>query len=66
MTEWDSDIPLFVMASGFAPYTGLPRPSGASLVFLDALNETTFIDAVKAAGCGELFIRELPDPGDDE
>lgn len=58
---WDSDIPLFVMASSYAPYTEVPRPRGDQVVFLDSLNETTFLDSVVATGLAELYSRECPD-----
>lgn len=61
LVDWESDIPLFLMASAFAPYTAAPRPTGEAIVFLDSLNEKTFLDSMVAAGFAELYVRH----GDD-
>lgn len=62
LVDWASDIPLFLMASAFAPYAEPARPTGESIVFLDALNEKTFLDSMVAAGFAELYVRH----GDDQ
>lgn len=54
--HWDSDIPLFLPAGGYTPYTDLPRPAGETVVILDPWDERTFITGILAAGFGELFI----------
>lgn len=59
---WDSDIPLFLMASSYVPYTQVPRPAGTAVVFLDPLNEATFLDSLQVAGFAELY--ERPDTSD--
>lgn len=56
--KWDSDVPLFLMASAYAPYTATPRPAGTRIVFLDAINERSFVDSLQAAGYAELYIKE--------
>lgn len=56
ISDWDSDVPLFVLASNYAPYTERPRPTGEHVVFLDPATETTFIDSLKAAGIAELYV----------
>lgn len=61
LAEWASDIPLFLLASGYQPYTDVPRPAGEAIVFLDSLNETTFLDSVQAAGFAELYERPVDD-----
>lgn len=61
LEAWHSDIPLFLMASAYAPFTDLPRPKGEAIVFLDALNEATFLDSLVAAGFAELYVREIDD-----
>lgn len=56
--EWASDLPLFLMASGYAPYTDRPRPSGDTIVFLDSHTERSFIDSLQPAGIAQLWVRE--------
>lgn len=58
---WDSDIPLFLLASSYTPYTARPRPIGDQIVFLDPLNEATFLDSLVAAGFAELYVRDADD-----
>lgn len=58
---WNSDIPLFLLASAYAPYTQTPRPTGEQVVFLDPLNEATFLDSLVAAGFAELYVRDDED-----
>ncbi|AUG29396.1 MULTISPECIES: hypothetical protein [Microbacterium] len=58
---WESDIPLFLLATAYAPYTERPRPIGGQIVFLDPLNETTFLDSLVAAGFAELYTRDTVD-----
>lgn len=57
-TEWDSNIPLFLMTTGYAPYTELPRPAGETIVFLDPSDERTFVDSLVAVGMVELLVRD--------
>jgi hypothetical protein len=58
LEQWQSDIPLFLMAAAYEPYTELPRPTGDSIVFLDAVNERTFIESLQATGFVELYQME--------
>lgn len=55
LASWESDIPLFLVATAYEPYTEWPRPDGGSVVFLDPKDETTFLDALVAAGGAELY-----------
>ncbi len=63
---WDVEgCPLFLIATGYAPYSTVPRPEGAEIVWLDPLNESTFIEALEALGLVELMVKNpsmVPDP----
>lgn len=61
MTEWDSNIPLLLLATSYAPYTDTPAPSGDAVVMLDAHTERTFLDALASVGAVELFIHDGSD-----
>lgn len=64
--HWDSDIPLFLCAGGYAPYTDRPRPTGATVIVLDPWDERTFINGILAAGYGELFMTRDDDDDPEE
>ncbi|WP_433673855.1 hypothetical protein [Microbacterium gorillae] len=55
--SWESDAPLFLMATSFAPYTDVPCPSGDTIVWLDPSTERSFLDALGAVGVAELMVR---------
>lgn len=63
---WDVEgCPLFLIATGYAPYSEIPRPEGDEIVWLDPLNETTFLDSLEALGLVELLVKDpalMPDP----
>lgn len=65
---WDVEgCPLFLIATGYAPYSDLPRPEGDGIVWLDPLNETTFLSALEALGLVELLVKNpsmVPDPAE--
>lgn len=61
---WESVLPLFLMATGYAPFTDVPRPSGATIVWLDPHTERTFLDSLASLGAVQLFVAD-PDPLDD-
>lgn len=66
--EWDvQGCPLFLIATGYAPYSEIPRPAGEEIVWLDPLNETTFLSALEALGLVELLVKDprlVPDPAE--
>ncbi|MCC3299824.1 hypothetical protein [Arthrobacter caoxuetaonis] len=55
--SWDRDLPLVLVASGFAPYTTTPRPAG-NVLWIDPYTEKTFLDGVQALGLAEIFAAE--------
>lgn len=57
LDEWDSNVPLLLMATGYAPYTDVPAPVGGTIMWLDPATETTFLDSLARAGAAELFVR---------
>lgn len=56
--RWDSTIPLFLMATGYTPFTDTPRPEGDTIVWLDPSTERTFLDGLQALGIAELLVSE--------
>lgn len=52
-TKWNQEVPLVLVASGYAPYTGNPRPSG-NIIWLDPFTDETFLDTLSAAGVIEF------------
>lgn len=54
---WDSDLPLLLIATGYAPYTDIPAPTGDTVLWLDPATETTFLDSLARAGAAELLVR---------
>lgn len=59
--RWESDIPLFLLASGYAPYTPVPRPAGDRIVWADPHTERTFVDGLAACGLGCLWTADDSD-----
>lgn len=66
--EWDVEgLPLFLIATGYAPYSEIPRPTGEEVVWLDPANETTFLTALESLGLVELLVKDpslVPDPAE--
>lgn len=55
---WPADAPdLWLVATGYAPYTSTPAPTGEGVHLLDPFSETTFLDALELLGAGELMVR---------
>jgi len=48
--RWDSDIPLILIATGYAPFTDRPRPAGDAIIWLDPSTEISFLQSVSAVG----------------
>lgn len=65
LAEWKSNIPLLLVASGYAPYTTLRVPAGPSVVLLDPATERSFLDALGAVGGVELYIAPGAESGSD-
>lgn len=65
---WDVEgCPLFLIATGYAPYSDIPRPEGDEIVWLDPLNESTFLTALEDLGLVELMVKDptmVPDPAE--
>lgn len=59
LEEWDSNVPLLLMATGYAPYTDVPAPVGDTILWLDPATETTFLDSLARAGVAELLVRPM-------
>lgn len=55
--RWPYETPLILFATGYAPYTDIPAPSGDSLVWVNPHNEETFLSSLTALGLGELFVK---------
>ena len=56
--RWDSTIPLFLLSTGYAPYTDTPRPEGDAIVWLDPSTERAFLDGLQSLGIAELLVGE--------
>lgn len=50
VTQWDSQIPLYLMATAHAPYTDVPLPTGAAVYPIDPYTETTLVASLADAG----------------
>lgn len=48
-TRWTQDVPLVLVASGYAPYTSTARPSG-KIIWLDPFTDDTFLESLSEAG----------------
>lgn len=60
MAEWTHEVPLVLVATGYAPYnaSSTPRPTG-NVVFIDPFTETTYLDSLVEAGMIEVMVREV-------
>jgi len=56
--EWESDIPLLLLTRSYVPYTDVPSPAGERIVWLDARNERTYLEALELLGVGEVMVSE--------
>lgn len=52
-TKWNQEVPLVLVASGYAPYTANPRPAG-NIIWLDPFTDETFLESLSAAGIIDL------------
>lgn len=53
--RWDHEVPLVLVASGYAPYLPNPRPEGR-IIWLDPYTETTYLDSMAEAGVIRLHV----------
>lgn len=53
---WTAQMPLIVLATGYAPYTSTPLPKG-NIVALDPYSERTFLQSFVALGLAKLLTR---------
>ena len=58
---WNADVPLFLLATSYAPFTETERPEGENIWWLDPSTERTFLDSLKVAGAAELLTRDDTD-----
>lgn len=56
--DWTGTLPIFALATHYAPYTDVPKPKGA-IVWLDAFTETAFLDSLATAGLIKFFVRDV-------
>jgi len=56
--EYDGEIPLFLLATSYAPFSAVPAPAGKAIVWLDPSTELTFLQSLGATGAVELLVRE--------
>lgn len=52
---WDFDVPLVLVATDYAPYTGLPAPTGRVL-YVDPSTETSYLDSLQSLNRVILFV----------
>lgn len=57
ITSWEQDVPLFMLATWFAPYTDTPVPSGR-VVLLDPVSDVTYLQSIAALGGTELMTQQ--------
>lgn len=56
---WPRDeLPLILLADGYAGYTDVPRPAGDGIIWVDAHDERLFLDSLKRLGYGDLLVKE--------
>lgn len=56
--HWDHVVPLILFATDYHPYADRPRPTGQSIIFLDASSERSFLDSMSVLGMGRFFVRK--------
>jgi len=55
--HWDHVVPLILFATDYHPYADRPRPTGHSIIFLDASSERAFLDSMSVLGFCRFFVR---------
>ena len=55
--EWDHKMPLFLIATDYAPYTKVPAPKG-NVLWIDPATELTLLLSLQALGDFELLVNE--------
>lgn len=55
---WDSDVPLLLLATQYAPVTAIPAPEGDTIIWLNAHDERVFIESLERLGFGRLIVNE--------
>lgn len=56
VTSWAADFPLIVVATGYEPYTDVPRPTG-DVIVVDPHTEKSFLEAFTQLGLAILVTR---------
>lgn len=57
LNTWDADFPLILIATGYQPYTDLPRPKGETLL-LNPHTERSFLEAFTHLGLATLLTKQ--------
>lgn len=57
ISEWKGAVPLVLVASNYAPYTGSAKPAG-NVMWIDPYTETTFLEGLDSLGIAELYVHE--------
>lgn len=57
ISEWRGTVPLVLVASSYAPYTGSTRPAG-NVKWIDPYTETTFLNGLHELGIAELYAQQ--------
>lgn len=54
---WPRDeLPLILMAEGYAPYTDVTAPKGDGIVWVTSYDERQFLDSLERLGFGKLWV----------
>lgn len=54
-TVWDHQVPVVLIATDYAPYTDVPRPSG-NITWLDPATETSLLQSLRDLGVILYFV----------
>ncbi|MET4144342.1 hypothetical protein [Arthrobacter sp. UYCo732] len=58
IAEWaNTDVPLVLVATEYAPYGTAPKPTG-NVLWVDPFTETTFLDTLSEIGIIELIVND--------
>lgn len=58
MDVWPFEVPLYLLASQYAPYTDMPLPIGEHVVIVDPSTERTVLDGLGALGAIDFCVYE--------
>lgn len=56
LPSWPFDLPLYLLATQYAPFSDVPAPVGERVVLLDPSTERTFLEGLAAAGDVEFLV----------